>query len=187
MSTDILTFARAWASAPRRTGAILPSGDALAKLITAQITPNTGPVLELGPGTGVFTEALLRRGLRQDGLTLIESAPAFARLLQLRYPQARVLPIDACDLIAARLYEDRPLGAVISGLPLLSLPAETVERTLRGAFAYARPSAGFFQFTYGPFCPVPRPILDRLGLAATHVGWVLRNLPPASVYRIHRG
>src|SRR5687767_13984500 len=167
--TDILTFARAWAAEPRRTGAILPSGDALAKLITSEITSETGPVLELGPGTGVFTEALLGRGVRQDDLTLIESSPEFARLLQLRYPRARVLSIDAGDLIAGRLYENKPLGAVISGLPLLSIAPESVERILEGAFAYARPSAGFFQFTYGPSCPVPRAALGRLGLDATRV------------------
>lgn len=185
-TTDMMTFARAWAVEPRRTGAILPSGNALSQLITSEIGPDTGPILELGPGTGVFTRALLARGVRQEELTLIEASPDFARLLQLRFPRARVLPIDARELSTQELCHDRPVEAVISGLPLLSLPASDVERILAGAFACMSPSAGLFQFTYSPFCPVPRAILDRLDLRATRIGGTLRNLPPANVFRINR-
>ena len=49
-----------------------------------------------------------------------------------------------------------------------------------------RPGGAFYQFTYGPRCPVPRPILDRLGLKATRIGGTVRNIPPAGVYRISR-
>ena len=185
-TADVMTFARAWVAEPRRTGAILPSGTALSKLITSEITQDIGPVLELGPGTGVFTQALLERGVKQDDLTLVESAPTFARLLQLRFPRARVLPMDARKLADEGIYDGQPLGAVVSGLPLLSLPKGSAEAILAGAFAYMRPSASLYQFTYGLLCPVPRSILDRLGLQARRVGWIFRNLPPASVYRIHR-
>jgi len=185
-TTDMMTFARAWALEPRRTGAILPSGNALSQLITSEIGPDMGPILELGPGTGAFTRALVARGVSQEQLTLIEASPDFARLLQLRFPRARVCPIDARELATERLYRDRPVEAVISGLPLLSLPAGDVERILTGAFAYMSPTAGLFQFTYSPFCPVPRPILERLNLRVTRIGGTLRNLPPASVFRINR-
>jgi len=57
---------------------------------------------------------------------------------------------------------------------------------MAGAFAYMRPGGAVYQFTYGPRCPVSRPILDRLGLKAVRIGGTVRNLPPASVYRISR-
>ena len=58
---------------------------------------------------------------------------------------------------------------------------------MTGAFTYIRPGGAFYQFTYGPRCPVPCAILDRLGLKAMRLGGVVRNLPPALVYRITRG
>src|SRR5215472_17349379 len=81
-------FARAWAAHPQRVGAIAPSSRRLARLITSEISPDSAPVLELGPGTGVFTRALLGRGLREDQLILVECDPRFARLLERDYPDA---------------------------------------------------------------------------------------------------
>ena len=95
MPNDFLSFFLSWMSAPRRVGAIAPSGAALADLITREITASTGPVLELGPGTGAFTYKLLKRGVRQQDLTLIEYGSDFMKLLQMRFPNARVL-VDGC-------------------------------------------------------------------------------------------
>ncbi|TIT80529.1 MAG: phospholipid methyltransferase, partial [Mesorhizobium sp.] len=49
-----------------------------------------------------------------------------------------------------------------------------------------KPGGAFYQFTYGPRCPVARPILEGLGLSATHIGRTMLNVPPAAVYRIVR-
>src|SRR5512145_2917138 len=116
-ASDIVKFARAWIRAPLQIGAVLPSGGALSRLITSEIGPDTGPVIELGPGTGVFTSALLARGVQPSDLTLIEADPDFVRLLQLRFPGIRVLCADASRLAEAQL-ASRPAGAVVSGLPL---------------------------------------------------------------------
>jgi phosphatidylethanolamine/phosphatidyl-N-methylethanolamine N-methyltransferase len=183
---DALLFFRALASNPGGVGAIAPSGSGLADLITSEITPATGPVIELGPGTGVFTEALLARGVRESDLTLIEYGSDFMRLLQLRFPRARVLWIDAAWVGSHNLFEGRTVGAVVSGLPLLNMTPRKVIAILTGAFRNLRAGGAFYQFSYGMWCPVPRAILDRLGLKATCVGRVLRNVPPASVYRITR-
>jgi len=75
---------------------------------------------------------------------------------------------------------------VISGLPVLSMPPRKVIAILRGAFGYLRPGGAFYQVTYTTRCPIPKPILDRLGLRATRIGSTLRNIPPAAVYRIAR-
>lgn len=183
---DVLPFLRAWVSNPGVVGAIAPSGEALAELMTSEITPDTGPIMELGPGTGVFTQALLARGVSPRDLTLVEYGSDFVRLLQERYPDARVLWMDAARLGHGALLEKGTIGAVVSGLPLLNMSPRKVIAILDGAFGTLRPGGAFYQFTYGPRCPIPRPFLDRLGLKASCVGRTLLNVPPAAVYRITR-
>ena len=186
MAHDLLSFFLAWMSAPRRVGAIAPSTAALGELITREISPQSAPVLELGPGTGVFTYELLKRGLRQQDLTLVESGADFIGLLQMRFPGARVLWMDAARIGGDNTLADTQFGAVVSGLPLLNMPPRQVIAILTGAFARLRPGGAFYQFTYGPTCPVPRAILERLGLRARRVDRLLRNVPPAAVYRFTR-
>lgn len=181
---DTLTFLRAITSDPSQVGAIAPSGPALARLITSEIGSHSGPIIELGPGTGVFTQALLDQGVRETDLTLIETCPQFARLLQQRFPLARVLQMDARHLHRRNLFAQDSIGAVVSGLPLLNLSPPRVLALLRGAFRCMQPNGAFYQFTYGPLCPVPKPCLQRLGLRATCLGRAFVNIPPASVYRI---
>jgi phospholipid N-methyltransferase len=183
---DAFVFARAWASHPLRVGAVAPSGRALAELITSRISSQTGLVLELGPGTGVFTRALLARGVRECEVTLVESSSDFAPLLRRRFPAARLLRMDATRLARTPPYEDALVGAVVCGLPLLSMSPRAMTSVLSGAFARLEPGGSFYQFTYGPRCPVPRRVLDRLGLKATRIGHTLLNVPPAAVYEVTR-
>ncbi len=166
--------------------ALVPSGPALARLITREITAAHAPVIELGAGTGAFTRALLARGVPEEALVLIEANASFARLLRGRFPRARVLQLDATRLRHVDLVNGGLAGAVVSGLPLLSMTPRRIAAVLNGAFAHLPARAAFYQFTYGPRCPVPSRILTRLGLTATCVGRTLVNLPPAGVYRIER-
>jgi phospholipid N-methyltransferase len=184
--SDFGRFFRSWLSDPLRVAAIAPSGEALGQLMTREIARGDGPILELGPGTGVFTRALLARGIRESDLTLVEAGSDFARVLEVRFPQARIFWMDAAHLGRYEIFPEACVAAVVSGLPLLSMSPRKVTYILSGAFAYIRPGGAFYQFTYGPRCPVPRPILDRLGLKATHIGRAVRNIPPAAVYRITR-
>lgn len=179
-------FLRAFLADPRRVSAVAPSGRALATAITAEISPHSAPVIELGPGTGAFTRRLIERGIPQDQLVLIESGNDFAQLLQARYPDARVLRMDATHLRHTPLFDGAQAGAAVSGLPLLSMSARQMIAVLNGAFHHLRPGGAFYQFTYGPRCPVPRAILERLGLKAVRIGRALVNVPPAGVYRITR-
>lgn len=182
---DHLRFIRTWASNPRRVAAIAPSGPALARIITREIGPAQAPVLELGPGTGAFTRALVHdRGINPADLTLIEFGAEFAAMLAKRFPQARVIHADAALISADTLFPVAKAGAVVSGLGLLTMQPSTVFAILSNAFDCLRPDGAYYQFTYGPRCPVPQPILDRLGLKAQRMGGTLFNLPPASVYRI---
>lgn len=187
MSADALAFFLAWMAAPLRVASVTPSSEALAELITSEISGSTGPVLELGPGTGVFTRALIRRQVVPGDLTLVELDRDFAALLRQRFPNARVLEIDAAAIGRAPLFDDAVAGATVSGLPLLSMPPPKVTAILAGSFRWLRPGGAFYQFTYGPRCPIAPAILERLNLKAERVGRTLRNLPPAAVYRITRG
>lgn len=94
--------------------------------------------------------------------------------------------MDAARLARANLFDGAPVGAVVSGLPLLSMKPRKVVGILAGAFGCVQPGGAFYQFTYGPTCPVPRRVLDRLGLKAVRIGRALANVPPAAVYRISR-
>lgn len=184
--TETLDFFRAWLRNPLRVAAVAPSGRALAALITSEISQDIGPVIELGPGTGVFTRALIERGVRQEDLALIEFGSEFAAMLNFYYPNARTLWMDAAGLNAVELFDGRPAGAVISGLPLLSMPPRKVTAILSSAFRKLRPDGAFYQFTYGPRCPVPLKLLESLGLEGRRIGGAFTNIPPAAVYRLSR-
>lgn len=185
-TADAFLFFRAWLSAPLRVASVTPSGRALSSLITTEISAETGTVIELGPGTGVFTEALLHRGVSEENLVLVEYGPEFANQLSDRFPAARTVQMDAARLRKLPLHANAPVGAVVSGLPVLSMPFRRVHAILDGAFSHLRHGGAFYQFTYGPRCPVARPLLERLGLKATYVGRTFANIPPAAVYRITR-
>lgn len=175
-----------WISNPGHVGAVAPSSTALAEMITREISGKSGPIIELGPGTGVFTRAILARGVREEDLTLVEYMPVFAELLRDRFPKARVLCMDAARLRTQVPVKNTVAGAVISGLPLLNMSTRKVVAILRGAFSHLGPGGAFYQFTYGSRCPVPKSVLDRLGMRETRLGWAALNLPPATVYRITR-
>lgn len=184
LTMDSCHFFRAWMRDPLRVASITPSGKALADLIVREIGPATGRVIELGPGTGVFTRALLRRGVAEENIVLVEKGAEFAALLQQRFPKARIACIDAARVARVGI---EPAGAAISGLPLLSMRPRKVHAILAGTFARLGEDAALYQFTYGLRCPVPRAVLDRLGLSAVRIGGTFRNVPPAFVYRISRG
>jgi phosphatidylethanolamine/phosphatidyl-N-methylethanolamine N-methyltransferase len=179
-------FFRALIADPRLVGAIVPSGRALAQLITAEISPGAAPVIELGPGTGAFTRELLIKGIPEDQIILVEADSKMARGLRQRFPSASVHRMDAARLRQTPLFDGRKAGAVVSGLPLLLMSRRQVVALLKGVFLHLRPDGALYQFTYGPQCPIPRVILARLGLKASRIGGTVANCPPAAVYRIRR-
>lgn len=180
------SFFAQWLMDPLRVAAVAPSGSGLARLITSEISPQQAPVIELGPGTGVFTQALLARGLRADQLALIELGASFVARLEARFPGVQVLHRSAADLASLDPFEGQKAGAIVSGLGLLAMPEPVVTAILQGVVHHLAPGAGLYQFTYGPRCPVPPVVMTSLGLRAEKIGRVWANLPPASVYRITR-
>lgn len=187
LSTDQTIFLKTWFKRPLRTGAVAPSSSALARLITRDISPDGGAVVELGPGTGVFTRCILARGLPEHKLTLVENCAEFTALLGQRFPRARLLDMDVTRMrMREDPWKDMQAQAVISGLPLLTMGLRAQWNVVGACMQSLRVGAALYQFTYGARCPVTPEILSRLSLRAERVGISFFNLPPASVYRISR-
>jgi phosphatidylethanolamine/phosphatidyl-N-methylethanolamine N-methyltransferase len=178
---DEVRFLRSWIEKPLHVGAVMPSGKLLARTMAQYVDAHaTGPVVELGPGTGAITNALIDHGVDQKRLVLVEYNPGFCALLRDRYPQARVVQGDAYTLretlwsvLSARA------SAMVSGLPLVTKPMLTRVRLVRDAFAALAPGAPFIQFTYSVVPPIPKS-LPGVSTEASERIWM--NLPPARVW-----
>jgi phosphatidylethanolamine/phosphatidyl-N-methylethanolamine N-methyltransferase len=176
--SDSLRFIGRLITQPRTVGAIAPSSRALGRAMAAQIDmKGQGPILELGPGTGVATAALVARGAAQERITAIEFDPEFARLIARRFPRVNVVTGDAFDL-EKTLGAAEPFVGVISGVPLLNHSLERRQIFLEGVLARLKPGAPYVQFSYGMHCPVTPPD----GVTVAQAAFVLFNLPPARVW-----
>lgn len=177
---DTLRFWKEGLRAPKHTGALAPSsrwlGDMMARWLPAHAS---GPILELGPGTGVVTAALLRRGLDPRRLITIEVSEDLVRLLQSRFPDIRIICGDAFNLtqtLRTHLGACPTFSAVFSSLPLLNFsPADRV-RLINQASEILEPGSPFVQFTYKLLRPRS---LGSMACKDSKIVWL--NLPPARV------
>jgi phosphatidylethanolamine/phosphatidyl-N-methylethanolamine N-methyltransferase len=179
-AAEHLHFLRGLIARPKNVGAIAPSSPGLARAIARQIDPAVpGPVLELGPGTGVVTEALIERGIAPERITAIEYDPDFAALVARRFSKARVVRGDAFDFAhALGLSDGDRFAAIVSGLPLLNHPPERRHALIENILAHLAPGAPYIQFSYGLQPPIPAPA----GTTVKRAALILMNLPPARVW-----
>ena len=177
-------FFRRWVRNPRQVAAVAPSSRELAARMVDEVPASATRVIELGPGTGVMTEALLARGLPPGGLLAVELDPALHDTLQARFPALHLVRGDARHLgeLAAGFAAPGEVDAVVSSLGLLGMDEDTRAAILSAAFALLRPDGRFIQFTYGAKSPVSREQRHALGLRMRRGAFILRNLPPATVY-----
>ena len=183
---DEVRFLRSWIEKPLHMGAVMPSGKLLARTMAQYVdTTSDGPLIELGPGTGAITSALIERGVDPKRLVLVEFNPSFCALLRDRYPQAKVVQGDAYSLRDS-LWDvlPRPATAVVSGLPLVTKPMLTRLKLIREAFNMLEPAAPFIQFTYSVAPPIPKS-LPGVSTEASERIWM--NLPPARVWVYRKG
>ena len=183
---DEVRFLRSWIEKPLHMGAVMPSSKLLARTMAQYVDVNSkGPVVELGPGTGAITNALIEHGVDQKRLVLVEYNPGFCALLRDRYPQAKVVQGDAYKLRDSLLKVlDVPASAVVSGLPLVTKPMLTRLKLIRDAFVALAPGAPFIQFTYSVAPPIPKS-LPGVSTEASERIWM--NLPPARVWVYRKG
>lgn len=182
---DDARFLKTWLDKPLLTGAVSPSSKALARKMASYVDPDLpGPVIELGPGTGPVTDALIARGIAEERLILVEFNPEFCTLLRKRYPKARIIQGDAYALDATLAgLSHQPAAACISSLPLMTKSERVRLALLFSAFERMHPGAPFIQFTYAAVSPMPK----KTGGFDAHVSprvWL--NLPPACVWVYRR-
>ncbi len=180
---DERRFLKTLFESPRLTGAVAPSGRFLARAMAKPIDPaGKGLIVELGPGTGPVTSALLERGVKRDRLVLVEYDAGFCRLLSQRFAPVHVIQGDAYDLprtLASLAGE--PVAAVVSSLPLLNQPPALRAKLIADAFDLMGADGLFVQFTYGLVSPIAREVCaGRYSAHCTAPIW--RNLPPARVW-----
>lgn len=178
---DETRFLRSWIEKPLLTGAVTPSGRMLARTMASYVDPAIpGPIIELGPGTGPVTEALIGRGIEQERLILVEFNPDFCALLHRRFPRATIIQGDAYHIrttLGDALRE--PAAATVSSLPLFTKPVALRVALLREAQTLMQPHAPFVQFTYAMVPPIPKRAGEYSTQGSNRV-WL--NLPPARVW-----
>jgi phosphatidylethanolamine/phosphatidyl-N-methylethanolamine N-methyltransferase len=177
---DEVRFIGSWIKKPLAVGAVTPSSKPLARAMAQYVDADgEGPVIELGPGTGPITEALIEHGVKPSRLVLVEFNPTFCQLLRERFPEATVVQADAYRLHEAlAAYARHGVSAIVSGLPLMTKPLRSRMRLLREALALLAPHAPFVQFTYAVVPPIPK--LAGVKVEASERIW--RNMPPARVW-----
>ena len=180
-----LRFFRGWMDKPRAVGSIVPTSSVTARKMASVVDPASGlPVLELGPGTGVITKAILEAGVRPENLWSIEYSEDFVRHLRRDYPGVNVVHGDAFDLDAT-LGEKRGMvfDSIVSGVPLLNFPVAQRVRYIEDLLGRIPAGRPIVQLTYGPRSPVPP---GRGDYTVEHFDFVIRNIPPTQLWIYRR-
>jgi len=178
---DKLEFARGLVTKPKTLGAIAPTSARMATKMASLVRPDSGlPVLELGPGTGVITKAILDTGIKPENVYSIEYSADFLPGLKRRYPGINFIHGDAFKIreIAEELGISR-FDCVISALPLLNFPISQRLRLIVASLKLMEHERPLVQFSYGPRPPVPE---RSRNFKVNHLGTVLRNIPPARIW-----
>jgi phosphatidylethanolamine/phosphatidyl-N-methylethanolamine N-methyltransferase len=180
--TDSTLFLQEWFANPQRTGSVAPSSPQLSAAMAQWLPADPKSfVLELGPGTGAVTEALLKRGLREDRLVAIEHNPKMAELLREKFPRAQIITGDAWHLdhlLRSRREPIETVGAVISSLPLLNFPPAEAEALTQKIRTVLEPEGNWVQYSYHLGKKQVRGSAS-FRLRASKIVWL--NFPPARV------
>ncbi len=185
LASDGIFFLRTFLANPLRVAALLPSGKRLAAMVAAQIDPRPGgAVLELGPGTGAVTRAILESGIAPGEIAAIESDADFAAALRRDFGRIRIIEGDAFAFpsLLARAGVATPLRTIVSGIPVLSRSLGVRRKLLDDAMAALRPQGPFVQFSYGTEPPIPA----GEGVDVRRAAIVWHNVPPMHVWVYRR-
>jgi phosphatidylethanolamine/phosphatidyl-N-methylethanolamine N-methyltransferase len=180
-----IRFFKGWIDGPKQVGAIIPTSSVTAKRMASVIDTTSGlPVLELGPGTGVITKAILGGGTRPEDLVSIEYSTDFYQHLVRTFDGVNFLNGDAFDLDRTLgAFKDRTFDCVISAIPLLSFPMDQRIALLEDLLDRIPAGRPVIQITYGPVSPIiAKP--DRYRIK--HYDFVMRNIPPAQLWTYTR-
>jgi phosphatidylethanolamine/phosphatidyl-N-methylethanolamine N-methyltransferase len=182
---DELKFFKGWIDKPRAVGAIIPTSSVTARRMASVVDPRSGlPVLEIGPGTGVITKAILGRGVRAADLYVVEYSHDFVTHLRRNFAGVNVIEGDGFDL--DKTLDDHGktvFDCVISGVPLLNFPVARRVAYLESLLRRIPDGRPVVQLTYGPKSPIPPGLGDY---EVEHFHFVLRNIPPTQLWLYRR-
>ncbi len=175
-------FFRQWLRSPKSMGSIIPSSMALARAVTSAVAWEPGQtVVELGAGTGAISQGLLEKGMPSEALMMIELDEQLYDYLRNRFPGVRVVHGDATklsEIVAEQNIEQ--VSTVVSGLPMVNMPFEFKRAIVQESMKSLKLGGFMLQYSYSPISPIPA---KKLGVKAEIVRFVLRNVPPAMVWR----
>lgn len=171
-------FLRELLHEPRAIGAVCPSSCKLAARMAHWVNPaQTGWVVELGGGTGTVTRALLAHGVPRERLIVIEQSQRFADHLRATFRGTRIVHANAADIASLIGSQDR-VAAIVSGLPLRSLPIDAVSHIVLACAQVLNADSRVVQFTYASHACSAWQIAGLQRIAKESV-W--HNLPPAHI------
>lgn len=137
---------------PKNMGSMLPSSPWLAKRITALIPPKENNhlppqrYLEVGPGTGVFTEEIIKKLRPQDHLDLVDNTPSLCEQLKKQFRHLPNVHIHCMDI--QNWQPEHPYDAVVSGLPLNNFPPAVVKTILVALKNFVKNNGKLSYFEY---------------------------------------
>ena len=181
-----IRFFKGMMQGPKSVGAIVPTSSITARKMASVANPQSGlPVLELGPGTGVITKAILARGVKPENLVSVEYSEDFYDHLTQDFPGVNFIHGDAFDLPnTLGKFADQAFDCVISAVTLLSFPMPSRIKLLEDLLDRLPPGRPVVQITYGPVSPIlAQP--DRYQIQ--HFDFIVRNIPPAQLWIYRRG
>ncbi len=174
-------FFKRWLKNPLQIGAFFPSSRSLARLIGREVLVSPHQiVVELGGGTGILTEELIKAGVPENQLYVIEIDPILVSYLKKRFPNVIVLhgnAINLPDLIPPEFLGK--VSTIVSGMPLLNMPKIVQKDIVDASFKSLTKNGRFIQYTYSPFSSLAS---HKFGLSKRRAGFVLKNFPPATIW-----
>ena len=166
----------------RVVGAVNPSTKALGEKMIENIDFKKSKLLvELGPGTGVFTDVIIDRMDKDAKLLVFELNDNFFESLHARINDPRVQVIhDSAEHVHKYLNESeqKSVDAVISSLPLTVFPDKLRHAVLDEAFTCLKDDGVYTQFQYS----LQAKKLLEARYKNVSIKFTLKNFPPAFVY-----
>jgi phospholipid N-methyltransferase len=138
-----------------------------------------GLIIEVGAGTGSVTQAMLQQGIVPERMLVLERSPVFCRVLRKKFPQLNIVQGDAAQL-ASYVPKGLRVDAVVSSLPLMSLPHAVRTAVIEQIRILLHPGSCVVQFTYALWARSP---FRRAGYTCDCRRIIFRNMPPARLER----
>lgn len=176
-----IRFFKGWISNTRAVGSIIPTSSITARRMASVADPRSAlPVLELGPGTGAITKAILEKGIAPERVVSVEFSTDFYNHLVERFEGVHFINGDAFDLDKTLgALKDQQFDSVISAVPLLNFPMHRRVALIEDLLDRIPVGRPIVQISYGPVSPVTA-MPDRYQIS--HLDFVVRNIPPAQLW-----